>query len=108
SMGGIGGPFGAGVGQDDKNPEVYVMGLGQSGLGLPDRDYYLSADADKVAAKTAYQAHLAKMLTLAGETNADTRAKAVVDYETAIAQVSWTRVDSRDADKTYNKMTVAD
>ena len=39
---GIGGPFGGGVGQDDKSPEQYALSLGQSGLGLPDRDYYLS------------------------------------------------------------------
>ncbi|MBN8814731.1 MAG: M13 family metallopeptidase [Sphingomonas sp.] len=105
---GIGGPFGAYVGQDDKNPEVYALGLVQSGLGLPDRDYYLSTDAKLAQAKAAYQAHIAKVLTMAGESDADARAKAIVDFETAIAQVSWTRVDSRDADKTYNKMRVAD
>ena len=108
SMGGVRGVFGMGVGQDDKQPEVYVMSLGQGGLGLPDRDYYLSTSAKLVETKTAYQAHIAKMLTLAGEANADARAKAIVDFETGIAKVSWTRVDSRDADKTYNKMTVAD
>lgn len=106
--GGVGGPFGAYVGQDDKAPEVYVLSMFQSGLGLPDRDYYLSTDAKLVEAKTAYQAHLAKVLTLAGEANADARAKAVVDFETEIAKVSWTRIDSRDSDKTYNKMSVAD
>ena len=58
-------------------------------------------------AKAAYQTHIAKMLTLAGEANGEARAKALVDYETAIAKVSWTRIDSRDADKTYNKMSVA-
>ena len=103
---GIGGPFRAGVGQDDKDPEHYILGLNQSGLGLPDRDYYLSKDAKLVEAKTAYQAHVAKVLTLAGEANAAARAKALVDFETGIARVSWTRVDSRDATKTYNKMTV--
>ena len=105
---GIPGPFGAYVGQDDKNPEVYALGLVQSGLGLPDRDYYLSTDAKLAETKAAYQAHIAKVLTLAGEPNADVRAKAIVDFETAIAQVSWTRVDSRDADKTYNKMSLSD
>lgn len=101
---GIGGPFGAGVGQDDKQPEIYALSLGQSGLGLPDRDYYLEASfADK---KTAYQAHVAKLMTLAGEPNAEARAAALVAYETDIARVSWTRIDSRDATKTYNKMTV--
>ena len=108
SAGGVRGVFGTGVGQDDKNPEVYVMGLRQGGLGLPDRDYYLSSDAKLAETKTAYQAHLAKVLTLAGEANAEARAAAVVAFETGIAQASWTRVDSRDADKTYNMMTVAD
>ncbi|WP_242182088.1 M13 family metallopeptidase [Sphingomonas sp. CARO-RG-8B-R24-01] len=103
---GIGGPFGAYVGQDDKHPEIYALSVSQSGLGMPDRDYYLEASfADK---KAAYQAHIAKMLTLAGEPNAAARAAALVAFETEIAKVSWTRIDSRDATKTYNKMTVAD
>jgi len=104
---GIGGVFGDGVGQDDKNPDVYALGLYQGGLGLPDRDYYLSTDAKLAETKTAYQAHIAKMLTLAGEPDAAARAKAIVDFETEIAKVSWTRIDSRDATKTYNKMDVA-
>jgi putative endopeptidase len=108
SFGGVHGVFGTGVGQDDKDPQTYVMGLRQGGLGLPDRDYYLSTDAKLAEAKTAYVAHIAKMLTLAGEANADARAKAIVDFETEIAKVSWTRIDSRDADKTYNKMSVAE
>src|SRR3569623_2324313 len=108
SQGGIGGPFGAYVGQDDKNPEVYALSLFQSGMGLPDRDYYLSPDAKLAEAKAAYQAHIAKVLTKAGEANADARAKALVEFETAIAQASWTRIASRDADKPYNKMSVAD
>ncbi|WP_210358557.1 M13 family metallopeptidase [Sphingomonas beigongshangi] len=102
---GIGVPFGAGVGQDDKAPETYVVEMRQSGLGMPDRDYYL--DAKNAKEKAAYEAHIAKMFTLAGEPNAAARAKALVDFETQIAQVSWTRIDSRDATKTYNKMTVA-
>ena len=104
---GIGGVFGDGVGQDDKIPDVYALNLVQAGLGLPDRDYYLSTDAKLAETKAAYQAHVAKMLTLAGEADAVARAKAVVDFETEIAKVSWTRVESRDATKTYNKMTVA-
>ena len=106
SMGGIGGPFGAGVGQDDKAPETYILGLRQGGLGLPDRDYY--SDPKFADAKAGYQAHIAKMLTLAGEANADARAKAIVDLETQIAAVSWSRIDSRDANKRYNKLSVAD
>ncbi|USU12630.1 M13 family metallopeptidase [Sphingomonadaceae bacterium OTU29THOMA1] len=103
---GVGTPFGTGVGQDAKNPEVYIVGVRQSGLGLPDRDYYLEAKNAKE--KAGYEAHVARMFTLAGEPNAAARAKALVDFETRIAQVSWTRIDSRDANKTYNKMTVAD
>ncbi|MBI0474919.1 M13 family peptidase [Sphingomonas sp. MA1305] len=102
---GVGVPFGAGVGQDDKAPETYIVEMRQSGLGLPDRDYYLEAKNAKE--KAAYEAHIAKMFTLAGEPNAAARAKALVDFETQIAQVSWTRIDSRDANKTYNKMSVA-
>ena len=105
---GIGALFQDGVGQDDKNPEVYALGLYQGGLGLPDRDYYLSADAKLAETKAAYQVHIARMLTLAGEPDAAARAKAIVDFETEIAKVSWTRIDSRDANKTYNKMTVAE
>ena len=105
---GVGVPFGTGVGQDAKLPEIYAVGLRQSGLGLPDRDYYLSADPKLAAAKAAYQSHIAKMFTLAGEPNAEARAKAIVDFETQIAQVSWTRIDSRNASKTYNKTAVAE
>ena len=105
---GIGGPFRAGVGQDDKQPEVYALGIQQAGLGMPDRDYYLSADPKLAETKAAYEAHIAKVLTLAGEPDAAARAKALVAFETEIAKVSWTRIDNRDATKTYNKMTVAD
>ena len=105
---GVGIPFASGVGQDARQSDVYSVGVRQSGLGMPDRDYYLSADPKLVEARTAYQAHLAKMLMLAGEADAEARAKAVLDFETKIAQVSWTRIDSRDRDKTYNKMSVAD
>ena len=105
---GLGVPFGAGVTQDAKDPEHYALRLGQAGLGLPDRDYYLNVNPKLTEAKVAYQAHIAKMLTLADEPDADARAKAIVDFETAIAQVSWTNIQNRDANKTYNKMTVAD
>jgi putative endopeptidase len=104
---GVRGPIAAGVGQDDKNPKAYVFGIYQAGLNLPDRDYYLSTDAKLAEAKAAYQVHVARLLALAGETNAAPRAEAIVDLETAIAKVSWTRIDSRDATKTYNKMTLA-
>ena len=105
---GVGIPFGAGVGQDDKVPEQYALGLYQGGLGMPDRDYYLSADAKLADTRAKYLSHVAAMLTLAGEPNAAARAKAILAFETGIAQASWTKIESRDANKTYNKMTVAE
>ncbi len=108
SQAGVGGPFGAYVGPDDKQPTVYALQTAQAGLGMPDRDYYLSTDAKLVEQRKAYEAHLAKMLTLAGEPNAAARAAAVVALETQIAKAHWTRIESRDANKTYNKMTVAE
>lgn len=108
SQAGVGAPFGAYVGPDDKQPQVYALQTSQGGLGLPDRDYYLSSDAKLVETRKAYEGHLAKLLTLAGEADAAARARAVVDFETKIAQAHWTRIESRDANKTYNKMAVAD
>jgi len=104
---GITGLFGGGVGQDDRNSDVYITGLYQAGLGMPDRDMYLLGDANFVALRAAYLQHLTNMLQLAGETNAAARAKAILDLETKIAKVSWTREDSSDATKTYNKMSLA-
>ena len=101
-------PFGSFVGQDDKDPDTYAMNLFQGGLGMPDRDYYLSTDAKLTETKAAYEKHLANVLTLAGEPNAAARAKAIVAFETAIAEVHWTNTQSRDADKTYNKLTLAE
>mgnify|MGYP000654481870 CR=1 FL=1 len=74
---GVRGPVAGFVGQDDKNPNAYVFGIYQSGLGLPDRDYYLSTDAKLAAAKAGYEAHIARMFTLAGEPNGAARAKAI-------------------------------
>ena len=104
---GVGGPFGFYVGQDDKNPDRYVAQMSQSGIGMPDRDYYLSTDAKIVATRAQYVTHLTNVLTLAGRPNAAARAKAILVYETAIARAQWTRTDSRDATKTYNLMSLA-
>ena len=105
---GIGTPFGGFVNQDDKAPDQYILNFFQAGLGMPDRDYYLKPDAKLAETRAKYLAHLTNMITLAGEKNAAARAKAIVDFETKIAKISWTRVDSRDATKTYNKMTLAE
>jgi putative endopeptidase len=98
--------FGVGIGTDEKDPDHYAIYLGQDGLGLPDRDYYL--DASFSAQKAEYQAYVAKMLTLAGWPDADAQAKAVVDLETQIATVSWPIAERRDPVKTYNPTTLAE
>ena len=98
--------FDLSVDPDFKDPTKYQVYIGQSGLGLPDRDYYLTAQfADK---KKAYKAYVAKMLTLAGWPDAETRAAEIVAFETKIAEVSWTRAEQRDPVKVYNPTTVAD
>ncbi len=105
---GVGGLFRMGVGQDDKAPDHYIVGLNQSGLGLPDRDYYLKDDPKLVETRAKYQAYQAQMLALAGLDNAEARAAAVFAFEKSLAEAHWDRIASRDADKTYNKWTAAD
>ncbi|MFN3452797.1 MAG: M13 family peptidase, partial [Sphingorhabdus sp.] len=104
---GVGALFGGYVGQDDKNPDVYIFQMFQAGTGLPDRDMYLVENDKFEGIRKAYKAYLAKMLTLAGEKNADARADAIFAMEKRIAEVQWTREDSGDATKTYNKMSLA-
>ena len=98
--------FDADLDPDEKDPGHYAVYIGQRGLGLPDRDYYLTpAFAEK---KQAYQAYVAQMLTLAGWADPAANAAAIVDYETKVAEASWTRVERRDPVKTYNPMTPAE
>ena len=100
--------FGGFVGQDDKNPEVYIYTMFQGGIGMPDRDFYLKDNERNAKLQAAYLTHLENVLTLAGETNAAARAKAIYDFEKQIATVHWDKNDSSDATKVYNKMTIAD
>lgn len=100
-------PFGSFVSADDKNPNAYALRMGQAGIGMPDRDYYLGDNPRFVETRAKYKAHLQKMLELAGETNAAARADAILAFETEIARGHWTRTESRDRNKTYNKMSVA-
>jgi putative endopeptidase len=99
------GPFAAHITIDDKNPGAYVVRLAQSGLGMPDRDYYLRDDKGIAATRGAYQKYIADMLTLVGITDA-ARAGAVYALEARIADAHWPAADRRDADKTYNPMRI--
>ena len=100
--------FGGFVGQDDKNPDVYIYTMFQGGIGMPDRDFYLKDNERNTKLQAAYLQHLQNVLTLAGETDAAARAKAIYDFEKQIATVHWDKNDSSDATKVYNKMTIAE
>jgi putative endopeptidase len=97
--------FGASIYDDAKSPLRYAVYLEQGGLGLPDRDYYLQPNF--APQKAAYEAYVAKLLSLTGWPNAQAEAKAIVAMETEIAKVSWTRAESRDDEKTYNPVETA-
>ena len=98
------------VGADEKDSETDIAQLGQGGLGLPDRDYYLLEDDKSKALRATYEEHVAKMFVLAGDKPevAAAEAKSVLNFETELAKASKTRVDLRDPLGNYHKMTVAD
>jgi putative endopeptidase len=95
------------VGQDARDSTQYVVGIDQSGLGLPDRDYYLQEDAKFAEMRGRYREHIKSMFTLAGIASAAADAEAVLLLETRIAQAQWTKVENRDPVKTYNKVLLA-
>jgi putative endopeptidase len=106
---GISTPIGAAVEQDLKDNSRYTVYIGQGGLGLPDRDYYLDDTNPKfVEARAKYQQHIATMLTLAGLSDPAGRAQRIYDLEKKVAQSHWTRVEQRQIEKLYNPMSSAD
>ena len=98
------------VGQDSKISSQNITQLQQSGLGLPDRDYYTKSDEDSKQLQVAYQEHLVKMFELLGDAKdvAAKNAKIVYAFELRLAKASMTNVEQRDIEKQYNKMTIAD
>ncbi|MYM97183.1 M13 family metallopeptidase [Duganella vulcania] len=105
---GVTAPYGYGIHQDNKDSTKYVVDLGQDGLGLPDRDYYLKADDKKMAEALAkYELHVAKMLTMAGDAHGAVTAHAIVEFEKELAKLQWTKVELRDPVKAYNKVDIA-
>ncbi len=104
---GLDGPFGGGIGIDAKDSSRYQYDLGQAGLGMPDRDYYLKDDPALAKTRDAYKQHLVKVFTMAGFSDPDKRAAAVYDLEYKMAQVEWSREEDRDIDKIYNPMTLS-
>ena len=96
--------FGTGISIDQKAPTRYVVSTGQSGIGLPNRDYYLEARwAEK---KALYQVYVARMLEMIGWDNPVESAAAIVAFETRIAEAHWTPIQNRNRDETYNEYTI--
>ena len=91
---------------DAKAPTRYTTIAVTGGLGLPDRDYYLQPAF--ATQKTKYQEYVARLLEMIGWEKPAESAGAIVDFETKLAQDTWTRAERRDRDKTYNPMTVAE
>ncbi|HEX4388634.1 MAG TPA: M13 family metallopeptidase [Steroidobacteraceae bacterium] len=92
---------------DEKNPDTYMVRLSQSGLGMPDRDYYLLDEKSLVETREAYKKYLADMLAVAG-INDPGRAAAIYALEAKIAEAHWPKAETRDADKTYNPMSLSE
>ncbi|MGH3779122.1 MAG: M13 family metallopeptidase [Pseudonocardiaceae bacterium] len=102
------GPLSLSIDQDARNASAYITYVSQSGLTLPNRDYYLKAEPQFVTARDQLRAYAARVLGLAGIADSDTAAGQVLSVENRLAQVQWTAVQDRDATATYNKFTVAD
>jgi putative endopeptidase len=101
-------PFGFFVGQDQRQSDRYIVSVSQSGLGLPERDYYTRDDAGIVRVRDAYISYIETLLAEAGVPDAATAARNVMALETAIAGAHWDRVRNRDREATYNLMTAAE
>ena len=108
-IGGIG-FLGVYVGPDAKDSNRNVLYIGPGSLGLPDRDYYMSDDADSKEKRAKYQEHVAKMLAFVGDNPATAKknAEKILAIETAMSAPRLDRVERRDRRKSYNPMTVAD
>ena len=100
--------FSFGSTQDEKNSSQVIAGIGQGGLGLPDRDYYTKTDPKSVKIRQEYVAHVAKMFELLGDPSAKAASEAatVMKMETELALASMTPVQLRNPVTTYHKMGI--
>jgi predicted metalloendopeptidase len=101
-------PVGIFVHTDARKPDTYAVYLYQSGLGLPNREYYLRRGRQYDEIRAAYRAYVEQILALAGVPNARARAESILALETRIAGAHWSAEQSRDREKTYNPVTIAD
>jgi putative endopeptidase len=95
-------PFGLRMGPDYKHPDRYALTIWQSGLGLPNRDYYLKDDPRFASVRDAYDAYLQTLLRAIGDPDPAAGAREVFAFEKRLAQAQWEPAANRDADKTYN------
>jgi putative endopeptidase len=105
---GVSGLWGSYIDNDAGNPERYLAHLYQGGLGLPDEDYYFNEKYEDI--REEYVPHLSRMLMLSGINASDaiSQAKAIFELETKIAKLHWSRIEVRDAEKTYNLKSFAE
>jgi len=103
---GVGNPLGFYISVDAKKSDRYIAQIWQSGLGLPDKDYYFNDTERFVTLRAGYIAHIAKMFKLAGIADGTEASKTIMAIETKLAKFHWTKVQSRDSEKRYNKYAV--
>jgi len=96
------------VSQDQMQSDQYIAGASQSGLGMPDRDYYLNDSEQMESLRHAYREFIQALWSEAGWEQGEAAAETVMAIETRIAESHWSRVQNRDRRATYNKMTVAE
>tara|TARA_R110002110_G_scaffold414951_1_gene646748 strand:- start:37462 stop:39531 length:2070 start_codon:yes stop_codon:yes gene_type:complete len=101
-------PFSFYINVDERQTDQYIAYVFQSGLGLPDRDWYLQDDETYLEARQAYSAYIEEVMTLAGFNNGAVVADAVMQIENRIAQAQWDRVQNRQRELTYNKLSLDD
>lgn len=99
-------PYYIGILPDPADPTVYTVGAGQSGLGMPTRDYYLDESERFQQYREAYLAYITRLHELAGIENGADKARAILAFETELAKAHWTRERSRQIKETYNVMTI--
>lgn len=100
---GISSPLALYISIDAKNSSRYATHIWQSGLSLPDRDYYLNEAERFVKIREGYVAHIEKIFNIAGLKETKIAAKNIMALETSLAGYHWTRVQTRDSEKRYNK-----
>ena len=104
---GINSPLALYISIDAKNSSSYAIHIWQNGLNLPDKDYYFNEAERFVALRSGYISHIENMYNLAGLNNAKEAAQHIMALETSLAEFHWTRVQTRDSEKRYNKFTTA-